>query len=252
MIEGRPQRLAGGRTVKRASVLLLSLVLGAGAAHALAPGDGVVVLYNDGSKVSGVLVERTSAQVTIDSSGARLTSNMADVRSVTAKTTALRRFEELLKAAGSDPKKLRAAADFARAHRLHTEYARLAERLGLPPDAVEAPAEIDDVPAAPPADEPADRGQQPPPIDAAIQGAPPLPTLGYASSAVPDPSAGDFVAGPPPQRERRRGDDEKFLNKQAAEREARTHEATTPVSDMQFRLQQALDRSARGLPVGAP
>ena len=43
-----------------------------------------------------------------------------------------------------------------------------------------------------------------------------------------------------------------FLSKQAAEREARRHQATSRESDFQFNLQQALDRQARGLPFSLP
>jgi hypothetical protein len=47
-------------------------------------------------------------------------------------------------------------------------------------------------------------------------------------------------------------DQERFLKRQEAEREARKHQVTTPTSDWQFNLQQALDRQARGLPFSAP
>jgi hypothetical protein len=43
-----------------------------------------------------------------------------------------------------------------------------------------------------------------------------------------------------------------FLKRQEAEREARKHEATTPTSDWQFDLQQAVDRQAHGLPFNLP
>jgi hypothetical protein len=245
--------------MKRLSVLLFFLVLGAGAARALSPGDGVVVLYKDRSKVPGVLVSQTRAQVTIDMGGARMTSNLSDVQSVVAKKTAVGRFEELLKAAGDDPEKLRAAAAFARAHNLHTYYETLAKRLGLPPGAVAATAvsaaSVGDSPpldgrAPAPATAPA--AVRPPPVDSAVQGAP-APTLGFPSSnALEIVSADDIYAGPLPRRERDRDDGADFLKKQADAREARTHEVTNPTSDMQFKLQQALDRSARGLPFSAP
>ncbi len=41
---------------------------------------------------------------------------------------------------------------------------------------------------------------------------------------------------------------EAFLKQQESDREARRRQVTTPESDFQFRLQQALDRRARGLP----
>lgn len=44
----------------------------------------------------------------------------------------------------------------------------------------------------------------------------------------------------------------RFLKQQEAEREARKHQVTTPTSDWQFDLQQALDRQAHGLPFNAP
>ena len=244
--------------MKRLGVLPFILVLGAGAAQAFAPGDGVLVFYKDGSKVSGVLVAQTSAQVTIDMGGAEMTSNLADVRSIQAKKTAVQRFDELIKAAGDDPIKLRVAADFARSHDLHTYYETLAKRLGLPSDVVDAPAASEvsadepltlEAPVTSPA-----AALQAPPIDTAIQGAP--QTLGFASNNTVEIVPADDIAivGPPLHRERERDRDDAadFLKKQAAEREARTHEVTNPTSDMQFKLQQALDRQAHGLPFSAP
>lgn len=235
--------------MKRLSAALVFLLLGAGAAHALVPGQGVVVLYKDGARVAGVLVARTPGQVTVDMGGAQLTSNMADVRSIAAEKTAVERFNALLSAAGGDPVKLRAAADFARGHSLYTYYEALAERLGLPSDAPEVSVDPAAVAAAPaPAFSP----------EIAPDAHAPQPaTLGFVSDdAVETASADAVVLGPPLRREHERENDPKdaarFLEKQAAAREARTHEVTNPVADMQFQLQQALDRSARGLPFGAP
>ncbi|MFI5350150.1 MAG: hypothetical protein ACHQ2Z_11435, partial [Elusimicrobiota bacterium] len=140
-----------------------------------------------------------------------------------------------------------AAAEFARSRGLHTYYEALAKRLGLPSDAAGAPPASAEPPS--PRETPA---AAPPPLDSAIQGAP-LQTLGFASTNPVDIVSGDDVAaGPPLRRERDRGDAAEFLRKQALEREARTHEVTNPTSDMEFKLQQALDRQARGLPFAAP
>jgi hypothetical protein len=240
---------------RRVLLSLLLLVSGAGAARALAPGDGVVVVYKDGAKVSGILVARTNSLLTVDMGGARLTSNVSDVRSVVARRTAVQRFEELLKAAEDDRVKLRAAADFAREHELHTYYSSLAERLGLPRDAVESPAPpallaANPFPAAGAATAPS---QLPPsdPVDPAVPDAASRP-LGFTDDnplALVPAEVFDFDA---PRRERGRDDAPEFLKRQAAERDERRHEVTSPLSDWQFSLQQALDRQARGLPFRAP
>ena len=237
--------------MNRSSVLGAIIFLGASAAQALAPGDGVVILYKDGSKVSGVLVAQTPAEVTIDAGGAELTSSLADVGSIVVKRTAVQRFQEQLQAAGNDPTKLRAAAEFARSHRLHTYYDTLAKRLGLPTDNAGAPLATVQAPS-PRKTTPAPPARQPPPIDPEIHGAP-LPILGYASNNTVEIDSGeDFEAGAALHRERDHDDAANFLRTQALAREARTHEVTNPTSDMEFKLQQALDRQARGLPFAAP
>lgn len=78
--------------------------------------------------------------------------------------------------------------------------------------------------------------------------APALPPMGFV------PGQGATYIGVPvvPVQPVTADDQKRFLQQQEAEREARKHQVTTPTSDWQFNLQQALDRQARGLPFSAP
>lgn len=90
----------------------------------------------------------------------------------------------------------------------------------------------------------------------------PLPPMGFntpppgqintgaAASVATDPNV---VAVPVVQQRHEFSEKERaeFLKNQADEREQRRHENTSPLSDFQFNLQQAIDREERGIPTGA-
>ena len=111
--------------------LALLAVLAPGAL-ALKPGDGVVVDFKDGSRMSGVLVKQGRKHLRLDFGGAEMSFDAATVKSVRPNANPVKVFQDLLKAAGDDRPKLLAAADYARAHGLNSAYARLVERLGIP------------------------------------------------------------------------------------------------------------------------
>jgi hypothetical protein len=114
------------------NTLALILALLGAPAFALAPGDGVVVNFKDGSSMSGVLVKQGKKKIRLDIGGAQISFLRDTVKSVKPKVTNVKRFQEMLKAAGDDRGKLLQAADFARSRGLDTYYSQLVERLGIP------------------------------------------------------------------------------------------------------------------------
>jgi len=224
-------------------IILAVLLACAVRARALAPGEGVVVHFKDASALAGALVELTSEKITIDVGGARASWGMDAVERVETRETAVGRFQEAVRAAGDDPVKLAALAREARAEGLYTYSDELARRLNLPPDqtAQATPGAFQGPNPSPPA------GLSPQPQP-----------LGYAAQPAGRPAAYDaasLVYAPvvmAPPRHYSRAEQAAFLRRQAAEREARKSQVTNPVSDWQFRLQQALDRAARGLPFAGP
>lgn len=111
---------------------LLAVAACASSAFALSPGDGVVVDFKDGSRMSGVLVKQGHKHLRLDFGGAEMSFPMTTVKSVKPKKNPVKTFQDMLKAAGDDRDKLLAAAEYARAHGLSTPYARLVARLGVP------------------------------------------------------------------------------------------------------------------------
>jgi hypothetical protein len=249
--------------MKRLVLTLILSLLAARGACALAPGDGVVVAFKDGSRVAGVLLEQTRSRIALDLGGAQMTFLLSDVSSVSAKKTSVQRLKEMLLQAGNDPGKLHEAGVFACAHRLYTECDRL---VGGNPTAAPPPGAPAAAAAATPSAAPTRQATAPEPAEAATASS--LPPLGFntpgpAGVVANDPNVvwdGEpLVVGValPPRSSRRDREDEKadqgeLLKRQAEEREARRHETTTPASDFQFNLQQALDRQAHGLTFGPP
>lgn len=245
--------------MRRLSGLLLALCLGSGVAEALSLGDGVVVLFKDGSKLSGVLVDETRTRISIDvGGGAEVTSDRADVQSVVAKKTAVQRFQEMLRAAGSDPRKLRGAASFARAHNLYTGYDQLAKRLGLSPQ--DSPPAAEEMPPVPVEPEPAPTASAAPPLLALETPDPPAqPLSGFPVdnfvSPVPDngvdcnqPYLFSWVD---PNASQKRAAQVNYqaipLKQEVASREAPKREIAEPPGK-QLNVPQAQDRDARGVP----
>jgi hypothetical protein len=101
-------------------------------AFALAPGDGVVVNFKDGTRMSGVLVRKGRKNIRLDFGGAQMSFPLSEVRSIKPKKNPVKTFQDLMKAAGDDRVKLLAAAEFARVHGLDSSYDRLVARLGIP------------------------------------------------------------------------------------------------------------------------
>jgi hypothetical protein len=108
------------------------LAVCASAAFALAPGDGVVVDFKDGSRMTGVLVRQGRKNIRLDFGGAEMSFPLETVKSVKPKTNPVKAFQDMIKAAGDDRAKLLEAAEFARLHGLDSYYGRLAARLGIP------------------------------------------------------------------------------------------------------------------------
>jgi hypothetical protein len=224
------------------TAVLLALAL---PAAALSPGEGVVVHFKDGTRVSGILDSLSRSEVSVDVGGARAAWRLASVRRLEAVKTDVQRFQELVQAAGEDPVKLQQAADFARRHGLYTYYAQLT---GARAEPQEQEQEEEPEPRRAPVPQTA------PAFPAPIA---PLPPLGFATPTQQNGlPPGEFYAPAvvyaAPARPFSRREQRAFLARQAAERDARRHEATNPVSDFQFDLQQALDRQSRGLPFSRP
>jgi len=113
-----------------AAVLLVAACVNS--AFALAPGDGVVVEFKDGSVMTGVLVKQGRKKIHLDFGGAEMSFGLDTVKSVKPKDNDVKKFQDMVKAAGDDFDKLLAAAQFARARGLDTYYDRLVVRLGVP------------------------------------------------------------------------------------------------------------------------
>lgn len=99
---------------------------------ALKPGDGVVVEFKDGSSMTGVLVKKGRKKIRLDFGGAQMSFGLDTVKSVKPKESDVKKFQDLLKAAGDDFDKLLKAAKFARERGLDTYYDQLVARLGIP------------------------------------------------------------------------------------------------------------------------
>jgi hypothetical protein len=172
--------------MKKFAAAAAALVLSAAAAQALAVGDGVVVEYKDGARLSGVLADRTSASLTLDVGGAEITSKLSAIARVEPANSDVKTFEDMLQAAGDDPRALLEAANFARSRGLNTYYERVSALL----DGAEADAgtDLDFAAGAAP-----QRAPAAPFVDAEPRNEPP-------SASEPAPSAA-FAAGSAPQQE---------------------------------------------------
>ena len=104
----------------------------AASAFALKPGDGVVVEFKDGSSMTGVLVKQGRKKIHLDFGGAEMSFGLDTVKSIKPKENDVKRFQDMVQAAGDDFDQLLKAAAFARAQGLDTYYDRLVERLGVP------------------------------------------------------------------------------------------------------------------------
>ena len=116
---------------KRTIAILLVAVCAA-SAFALKPGDGVIVEFKDGSSMTGVLVKQGRKKLHLDFGGAEMSFALDTVKSVKPKDNDVKKFQDLVKAAGDDFDKLLSAAQFARARGLDTYYDQLIARLGVP------------------------------------------------------------------------------------------------------------------------
>jgi hypothetical protein len=116
---------------KRIAAILLVAACAA-PAYALMPGDGVVVEFKDGSSMTGVLVKQGRKKIHLDFGGAEMSFGLDTVKSVKPKDNDVKKFQDMVKAAGDDFDGLLAAARFARAKGLDTYYDQLVARLGLP------------------------------------------------------------------------------------------------------------------------
>jgi hypothetical protein len=101
-------------------------------AFALKPGDGVAVEFKDGSRMTGVLVKQGRKKLRLDLGGAQMSFGLETVKSVKPKNNNVKKFQDMVKAAGDDRVKLLAAAEFARASGLDSCYDQLVARLGVP------------------------------------------------------------------------------------------------------------------------
>lgn len=104
----------------------------AASAFALKPGDGVVVEFKDGSSMTGVLVKQGRKKIRLDFGGAEISFGLDTVKSVKPQDNDVKKFQDMVAAAGDDFDRLMKAAEFARAKGLDTYYDRLVARLGVP------------------------------------------------------------------------------------------------------------------------
>ncbi|NNN05897.1 MAG: hypothetical protein HKL90_08355 [Elusimicrobia bacterium] len=109
------------------------------AAGSAAVGDGVQLDFKDGSSLSGVLFKLTDSEAGIESAGMRTTWPRDGIARIVVHRTSQQTLKRMIARAGGDRDKLLAAADYAREHRLYTEYDHLRARLGLPPDPASLP-----------------------------------------------------------------------------------------------------------------
>jgi hypothetical protein len=118
----------------RRRFLLPALLVAACAASAFAlkPGDGVIVEFKDGSSMTGVLVKKGRKKIHLDFGGAEMSFGLDTVKSVKPKDNDVKKFQDMIKAAGDDFDKLLSAAKFARERGLDTYYDQLVARLGIP------------------------------------------------------------------------------------------------------------------------
>jgi hypothetical protein len=114
------------------TIVILLIVACAAPARALKPGDGVVVEFKDGSSMTGVLVKQGRRKIHLDFGGAEMSFGLDTVKSVKPKDNDVKKFQDLVKAAGDDFDQLLTAAQFARARGLDTYYDQLVARLGIP------------------------------------------------------------------------------------------------------------------------
>jgi len=113
-------------------VAILLLAVCAAAAADLKPGDGVRVEFKDGSSMTGVLVKQGRRKIHLDFGGAQMSFDLDTVKSVKPRDNDVKRYQDMVKAAGDDFDKLLEAAAFARARGLDTYYDQLVARLGVP------------------------------------------------------------------------------------------------------------------------
>jgi hypothetical protein len=114
------------------TIAILLVAACAASAFALKPGDGVVVEFKDGSSMTGVLVKQGRKKIHLDFGGAQMSFGLDTVKSVKPKDNDVKKFQDMVKAAGDDFDKLMQAVQFARARGLDTCYDQLVARLGIP------------------------------------------------------------------------------------------------------------------------
>lgn len=236
--------LAGRRALGWALGALSTLAAPCGA---LSPGDTVIVHFSDGNEVPGVLESSTREELTLKVAGGSVGWPMSSVARVESRAVLppLLRFGSAGRPAGSGGPSAGPGGSAGPPSDGGTasSVGPAGGYAGQPP---QPPAGGGAQPSQPPGGESLGGSG---PTSQEREGGPAQPSNKPDRETSPPPS----LPGAPlaPRRDVRLPHRQDFEAEAAARREAYRHMPSTPLMDFQFRLQEALDRRAHGLPFSA-